>query len=167
MAGGDPQVNEAAEQKSVLSAADVKYVESVSGVASTVLAGFSFATVVVVSADADKYRWADVAIPCLVAAAVAILAAIQCSKFVSEDDHGSVRWYAAVLVFYHLGLIAMMLGLGFALGPLQIQGSPAAPRWVACGMAWVTGVAQLIAFCFGKRSWSTAFRMLRTGEQDA
>jgi hypothetical protein len=154
-----------AERRFVLSAADVDYVASVSGVASTVLAGFSFATVVVVSADAGKYRWADAAIPCLVFAAVAILAAIQCSKFVSKDDPGSMGWYGAVLVFYHLGLIAMMLGLGFALGPLQIQGSPTAPRWVACGMAWTTGVAQFTAFCFGKRSWSTAFRTLRTGKQ--
>jgi hypothetical protein len=155
MAGGDPQVTEA----------DTRYVDSVTGVASTVLAGFSFATVVMVSADARNYRWADVAIPCLVFAAVAILAAIQCAKYVSKDDHESMRWYGAVLVFYHLGLIAMMLGLGFALGPLHIHGSPAAPRWVACGMAWVTGVAQFIAFCFGKRKWSTAFHMMLTGRQ--
>ena len=95
--------------------------------AAPILAGFSFTTVVMISADAGKYRWADAAILSLAVAAVAILVAVQCSKYVSKEYDHRARWYGGLLISYHLGLVAMMLGLGFALGPLHVQASPAAP----------------------------------------
>ena len=150
----------AADQNSVPNKADVKYAKSVGGVAAPILAGFSFTTVVMVSVDADRYRWADAAILSLAVAAVAILVAVQCSKYVNEADSGCARWYGGLLISYHLGLVAMVLGLGFALGPLHVQGSPAAPRWAACIIAWGVSVGEFIAFCFGKRSLPQAFSLL-------
>jgi hypothetical protein len=165
MADEECQVNQADYLRPDLTEADLKYAQSLGGLAAPVLAGFSFATVVVVSAGANNYRWPDAAILALAFAAVAILTAIQCSKYVDATYPGRVHWYGGLLISYHLGLVAMMLGLGFALGPLHVQGSPAAPRWVACGIAWAVSIGQFIAFCFGKRSWFTAFRMLFTGNK--
>lgn len=152
--------NSAADQTSVLSDADVQYAKSVGSVAAPVLAGFSFATVVMVSVDASKYRWADAAILSLAIAAVAILVAVQCSKYVNKDYPSYARWYGGLLISYHLGLVAIMLGLGFALGPLHVQGSPSAPRWAACIIAWLISVGEFIAFCSGKRSLPNGFIML-------
>jgi hypothetical protein len=165
MADGEPQASVASGEQSALNDADMKYAQSLGGVAAPVLAGFSFATVVMVSAGASDYRWADVAIPALAIAAVAILTAIQCSKYIDAAYPGYVNWYGGLLVSYHLGLIAMLLGLGFALGPVHVQGLPTGPRWVACSIAWAVSAGQFAAFCFGRRSWYTAFRMLFTGNK--
>jgi MFS family permease len=152
--------NSAADRTSVLNDADLKYANSVGSVAAPVLAGFSFATVVMVSVDASKYRWADAAILSLAIAAVAILVAVQCSKYVNREYPNYARWYGGLLISYHLGLVAMMLGLGFALGPLHVQGSPSAPRWAACIIAWLISLGEFIAFCSGKRSLPNGFAIL-------
>jgi len=53
-------------------------VESVGTVASPLLAGFSLASVVVVSDDSTNFRWPGAAVFALVVAAVMLIAAVQC-----------------------------------------------------------------------------------------
>jgi hypothetical protein len=53
-------------------------IDSVAGVASPLLAGFSLASVIVVSEDAKNFRWAGAAILALVIAAVVLIGAVQC-----------------------------------------------------------------------------------------
>ena len=53
-------------------------IDSVAGVASPLLAGFSLASVIVVSDDARNFRWPGAAILALAVAAVVLIGAVQC-----------------------------------------------------------------------------------------
>jgi uncharacterized membrane protein len=55
-----------------------KWVDSVGVATLPVLAGFSIASVIVVSDDAANFRWSGLAILALAIAAVVLIAAIQC-----------------------------------------------------------------------------------------
>jgi hypothetical protein len=57
--------------------ADAAWVESVGGVATPLLGGFSLASVIVVSDDAAMFRWPGLAILALTLAAVVLIAAVQ------------------------------------------------------------------------------------------
>ena len=54
-------------------------IDSVGGVASPLLAGFSLATTVLISDDAKDFRWPGVAMVIFVIAAVLLIEAVQCS----------------------------------------------------------------------------------------
>jgi hypothetical protein len=54
-------------------------IDSVGSVASPLLAGFSLASVIVVSDDAEKFRWPGAVILALAIAAAALITAVQCA----------------------------------------------------------------------------------------
>jgi hypothetical protein len=134
---------------------DLRWAESVGNIAAPLLAGFSFTAVIAVGADVGKFRWADAAILSLTVAAVALIAAVQCSKYVHEEDPSWERWYGGTLLSYHAGLVALLLGLGFVLAPPHVS-DWLAPRWWACYIALAASVGQAVSFALGKRNWSFA-----------
>jgi len=142
---------------------DSKYAESVGQIASPLLAGFSFTAVIMVSEDPEKFYLADAAIPFLALATVALIAAVQCSKYVPErgrPNRSRSRWYGGTLISYHGGLFALLLGLSCALAPPPADGAKDWARWVACGIAFGAALGQFGAFCRGDRSWWSAIRNL-------
>jgi hypothetical protein len=54
-------------------------IDSVGAVGSSLLAGFSLASVIVVTSEAGKFRWPGAAILALTTAAVLLIAAVQCT----------------------------------------------------------------------------------------
>jgi hypothetical protein len=99
--------------------------------------------VIVVSEDAVKFRWADAAIVSLAIVAIALIVAVQCSKYVHLEYRNAVRWHGWTRISYHSGIVALLLGLGFVLAPLDATGSPPdGPRWVACILAFTAAVGE-------------------------
>jgi hypothetical protein len=131
-------------------ASNQKWAESVGNVASPLLAGFSLATVVVVAGDPQKFYWAGAAIVSLTYAAITLIAAVQSSKYVHGGEAHAEGWYRGTRVLYHSGILALLLGLGFALVP----GSAEWPRRVACGMALAAAAGE--AIFFGREAASDA-----------
>lgn len=141
------------DEPASLSKSDLRWAKSIGNVAAPLLAGFSLTAVIAISEDAGKFRWADAAIPSLAVAAVTLIAAVQLAKGVHKEDLKKVRRCGQAYIAYHAGLVALMLGLGFALAPLHVVGSPAGPRWAACGIALAAATGQFIASAFGERNW--------------
>ena len=54
-------------------------IDSVGGVAAPLLAGFSLASVIVISQDAENFRWSGAAIPGFTIAAIALVGTVQCA----------------------------------------------------------------------------------------
>jgi hypothetical protein len=128
---------------------DLKWAESVGNVAAPLLAGFSLASVIMVSEDAGKFRWPDATILSLTVAAIALITAVECSKYVFHGHPNAVGWHTGARISYHTGIVALLLGLGFVLAPLHAPGSPDAPRWVACSMALAASAGYGIAYAQG------------------
>jgi uncharacterized membrane protein HdeD (DUF308 family) len=120
----------------------VKWAESVGTVASPLLAGFSLASVVVVAGDPQKFYWAGAAIVGLTVAAITLIAAVQTSKYVHRKQPDAEGWYHGTRALYHSGILALLLGLGFALVP----GSSDWSRRVACGLALAAALGEAIYF---------------------
>jgi uncharacterized membrane protein HdeD (DUF308 family) len=137
-----PRVHDGECQGSGLNAPMVKWAESVGTVASPLLAGFSLASVVVVAGDPQKFYWAGAAIISLTVAAITLIAAVQTSKYVHREEPNAEGWYHGTRMLYHNGILALLLGLGFALVP----GSPDWPRRVACGLALAAAAGEAIFF---------------------
>jgi hypothetical protein len=135
-------VRDAKCQGSGLHASMVKWAESVGTVASPLLAGFSLASVVVIAGDPQKFYWSGAAIVGLTVAAITLIAAVQSSKYVHQEEPHAEGWYHGTRALYHSGIVALLLGLGFALVP----GSPDWPRRVACGLALAAAVGEAIFF---------------------
>jgi small neutral amino acid transporter SnatA (MarC family) len=152
----------AAGQANGLEARDVRWAKSVGNVAAPLLAGFSLTSVIVVSEDAGKFRWADAAIVSLAIAAVALIVAVQCSKYIHREYDNAVRWYGWTRISYHTGIVALLLGLAFVLAPLHAAGSPDAPRWVACFLAFAASAGE--AIFFGKNFLCEAVREVISGK---
>jgi hypothetical protein len=74
-----------------LSKVSPEWAKSVGNVAAPLLAGFSLTSVIVVSEDAGKFRWGDAAIVSLAIAAVALIVAVQCSKYVHWEYRNILR----------------------------------------------------------------------------
>jgi hypothetical protein len=92
--------------------------------------------------DPGKFRWADATILSLTLSVVTLIAAVQFSKYVGNDDKRAGRYYGATRILYHTGIVALLLGLGFVLAPLHASGVPDAPRWAACGIAFAAAIAE-------------------------
>jgi hypothetical protein len=137
-----PGVRDAKCQGCGLHTSMVTWAESVGTVASPLLAGFSLASVVVVAGDPQKFYWAGAAIVSLTVAAITLIAAVQGSKFVHQEEPDAEGWYHGTRSLYHTGILALLLGLGFAMVP----GSPDWPRRVASGMALAAAVGEAIFF---------------------
>ena len=147
---------------------DVKYAQSVGKVTAPLLAGFSFTAVVIVAEDPERFYLADAAILSLTVAVILLIATVQCSKYVRRKDPERFRrlvgYYGGTLISYRSGLVALLLGLGFALAPLQMKGVPTAPRWVASSLAWAAAVAQFFAYFFGRHNWIVGGKSLFSGK---
>jgi hypothetical protein len=141
------QVNESVSgQAQALNAWELKWAKSVGNIAAPLLAGFSLTSVIVISEDPTKFRWSDAAILSLAIAAVTLIFALQTSKYVRKEYPRAVRWYGRTRINYHTGIVALLLGLGFALAPLHVAGSPDAPRWVACVLVFAASLHEAVAF---------------------
>ena len=69
-----------------LHASMVRWAESVGTVAAPLLAGFSLASVVVIAGDPHGFYWAGAAIVSLTLAAITLIAAVQGSKLVHQEE---------------------------------------------------------------------------------
>ena len=141
-----------------LNAWELKWAKSVGNIAAPLLAGFSLTSVIVISEDPTKFRWSDAAILSLAIAAVTLIFALQTSKYVRKEYPRAVRYYGRTRIYYHTGIVAFLLGLGFVLAPLHVAGSPDAPRWLACALAFAASVYEAVAF--GKRFLVDAIRKI-------
>ena len=135
-------VGDAEGQGSGLDASMVQWAESVGTVASPLLAGFSLTSVIVVAEDPQKFYWAGATIVSLTVAAITLIGAVQSSKYVHREDAHAEAWYHATRVLYHNGILALLLGLGFALVP----GSSDWARRVAAGLALAAALGETIFF---------------------
>lgn len=125
-------------------APDRKWIRSVGDIAAPLLAGFSFTAVIALSDDAEKFRWPGPAVLGLTTAVVTLIAAVQCAKYAGERGRSNAAWWHRYMRrFYHFGIIALLLGLSFALAPPRDAGLPqAALRWVASVLALVAAAIE-------------------------
>jgi hypothetical protein len=101
------------------------------------LAGFSLASIIVITGDPGKFRWSGAAILVLTIASV-VLAAVT---VIARRDPQTRIW-----VPYHIGISILSLGLGFALVPVIPPtgiGTQEILRWVASGIAWLACAVDL------------------------
>ena len=101
------------------------------------MAGFSLASIIVITGDPGKFRWSGAAILVLTIASV-VLAAVT---VIARRDPQTRIW-----VPYHIGISILSLGLGFALVPVIPPtgiGTQEILRWVASGIAWLACAVDL------------------------
>jgi hypothetical protein len=127
-----------------------RWIYAVGEVPIPLLAGFSVTSVLVVTNDTAKFRWAGPAILALTIASVALIASVQCayharlylppqaeaSSSSSFSDEKGVNWATGTQINYHCGIVALLAGLGLALAPLPGKGMENGLRWFATGIAF-------------------------------
>lgn len=128
---------------------DWRWAEAVGNIAVPLLAGFSLTSVIMISDDAGKFRWPDAAIVSLTVAAVTLIAALECTKYVFKGHLAAAEWLRWARASYHTGIVALLLGLGFVLAPPHVVRPPEAPRWAACSMAFAASVGFAISYGSG------------------
>jgi hypothetical protein len=108
------------------------------------LGGFSLASVVVISAGPDSFRWPGWAALVLAIASVLLLAAAQearrASRQYSERHEG---WHRVIWVAYHTGIVALLAGLGAALAPKADAVTQLGLRWGAMWVAFGAAAVEL------------------------
>jgi hypothetical protein len=67
-------------------------IDSVGGVAAPLLAGFSLASVIVISDDAENFRWSGAAILGFTIAAVALVGTVQCGFNARQYIWSGLMW---------------------------------------------------------------------------
>jgi hypothetical protein len=93
------------------------WIKSVGDVAAPLLAGFSLASVITVTAAADEFRWPGGVILLLTIAAVALIGAVETARRGTRDyaplwgSHRPEVWRERTWAMYHLGVIALLGGL--------------------------------------------------------
>ena len=143
------------------------WTKSVGDVAAPLLAGFSFTSVIVVSSSVEHFRWPGEAILALTIAATMLIAAVQCAKYVLDESwtgpsrsEASAKlpviffrtllrtggWSSWTRRFYHLGVVALLAGLAFALAPQHATGGQEILRWVASVLAFVACGLETVYF---------------------
>jgi hypothetical protein len=112
------------------------WIRAVGDVAAPLLAGFSLASVITVTASIDQFRWPGGVILLLTIAAVSFIAAVRyvtrlglSSSYIEPNPRQ--LWF-----MYHLGIIALLGGLGLALFPRHGVGMEENLRRVASGVAF-------------------------------
>jgi hypothetical protein len=106
------------------------------------LAGFSFTNVIVIviSGDTGHFRWPGEAIISWTVTSIAFIASVQFAKYVAGGTKDSKqRNWRRTEFFYHFGVIAFLLGFGFALAPQHSSGPSSDPYAFRC-------VASIVAF---------------------
>jgi hypothetical protein len=106
------------------------------------LAGFSLASIIVMTGDPKKFRWPGWATLFLTIAAVVLILTAQRSQLVVRNYHRYKKWRYWIFVLYHAGTGILLAGLATALAPGH--GSTEEDlRWVASGIAWAGCIAEL------------------------
>ena len=167
--------------------------DSVGTVAAPLLAGFSLASVVVISDDADHFRWPGAAALGLTVAAVLFIGAVQCAysarQYLWSADDASQWWpemkkdseTEALLAgeqsesfqqweswaswtrwTYNCGILALLIGLGFALPP-QDKAGQMGLRWAAVGVAFAACIAEVVWIILS--TWRRSAEARRNGRE--
>jgi hypothetical protein len=116
------------------------------------LAGFSLATVVVISDAPEHFRWPGVAVLALAIGAVVLVGAAQLSRKGAYYGGGDFREHrrTVVWVMYHAGAVALLAGLGAALVPLEGKAGQAGVagqqglRWAAACVAFAAAFGEVV-----------------------
>lgn len=109
-----------------------RWIKSVGGVGAPVLAGFSFTAVITISSNPGQFRWPGPAAFALTLSSGFLIVAVQAAKRVDEGRRRArcqaakktqqllARLsYLGMRTVYHVGIIALLLGLGLVLYPKQ------------------------------------------------
>lgn len=139
-----------------------QWIRAVGDVTTPLLAGFSVASVIVVSDDAGNFRWPGATILVLAIAAITLIAAVQCAYhtrlYLSTDPPWGARWAKGTRIFYHGGIVALLAGLGLALAPPHGTGTEAGLRWLAMGITLFAAAGEsavIIVFWMQRRRKSS------------
>jgi hypothetical protein len=106
------------------------------------LAGFSLASIIVMTGDPQKFRWPGLAALFLTIAAVVLILTAQRSQLVVRNPRRYEKWRGWIFVLYHAGTGILLAGLATALAP-QGTGTEARLLWVASGIAWAACIVEL------------------------
>jgi cation transport ATPase len=145
---------------------DDLWVSTVTNVAAF-LGGFSLAAVITVTDGADHFRWPGWVILLLTIAAVALIVAAQEVRrtshnySISGNENYAKKWHRRIWVPYHVGIIALLGGLGLALAPQHDVGTEEILRWAAMVFALVACAIEFFL------SAKTAWRYLRSQDQSS
>jgi hypothetical protein len=107
------------------------------------LAGFSLATVVLIASAPGSFLWPGVAVLALTIASVVLVGAAQWSRngaYYYEEYRQ--HWRDMIWFLYHVGVIALLAGVGAALVPKPDAGQPGLRQAAAC-IAFVAAFAEL------------------------
>jgi hypothetical protein len=116
---------------------------AVGDVAAPLLAGFSFTAVITLSNDTGHLRWSGITLLAFTVATVSLITSLQFSKYARDKDRSAAaRERSEVLTrsSYRVGIIMVLLGLGFTLAPQHVTGLQGTLQWVASGLAFAAGV---------------------------
>jgi len=119
---------------------DEFWFRSVGDVAAPLLAGFSFTAVITLSNDPGHHRWLGITLLAFTVATVSLIAALQFSKYTRDTGKpvpARKRLESRTRNFYHLGIVAVLLGLGLTLVPQHVTGLQGVVQWVASAIAFV------------------------------
>lgn len=117
---------------------------------SAFLAGFSLASVVVITDGFEHFRWPGMAVLALTIASVMLLVAVQEARRAAHFyGKYSNKWRLWIWGAYHLGIVALLVGLGAALPPTGGVGTQQALRWSA---AWVAFAAAFVELALAIRA---------------
>jgi hypothetical protein len=127
------------------------WIDSIGSVTLPLLAGFSITSVVVVSDDAENFRWPGLTIFVLAFAALVLLGAVQSAYharlYLSKDDPNYDKagyWVCWTRTLYDIGLLALLAGLGLVVVPLHYVGREAGFRWAAVALALCAFMVEFI-----------------------
>lgn len=120
--------------------ADELWFRSVGDVAAPLLAGFSFTAVITLSNDTGHHRWSGVTLLAFTVATVSLITSLQFSKYARDNGRPAPareRSERRTRNSYHLGIVAVLLGLGFTLAPQHATGVQGTLQWLASALAFV------------------------------
>jgi hypothetical protein len=108
------------------------------------LAGFSLASVVVISDGPEHFRWPGVSVLAFTIASVVLLAAAQEARRADRYYKKYKAWWRRVIwAAYHVGIVMLLVGLGAALAPRPGPGMQLGLRWFAMGVAFGSALVEL------------------------
>jgi hypothetical protein len=163
----------------------MKQVDAISTVASPLLAGFSLASVIIVSGDAKNFRWPGAAMLALTIAAIMLFVALQCGLmarlYQPDVQEGPERqrllhmerakefrpwwdWTVGARVAHYCGIVTLLLGLSLALPPQPDNGGQGSLRWAASGVAFAACLGEFTWIIMTRYPWLT--RYLRRQHQN-